>query len=139
MIEQALFNHLTADTYVFSLIGDSTFLRLFPLVIPEKALKGEKRMPCAVYAVTSEQRQKTYCGTSGLVRVSVAIDSYALTLAAARELSTAIRGALIDYDGLMGAVVVRDITLEGSLTLEEIELGLMRVADTFTFWYEEES
>lgn len=139
MLEQWLVDMLLAETSVISLIGESSArTRLHPLFIPQKDLKT-KQMPCYVYAVTSESRQKTYCGTDGLVNAQLQLDSYALKLKEARELSAASRRVLVDYRGSMGGVDVRDVTLSSSLTLQDMEPGLLRVVDTYDIWYMEEN
>lgn len=137
MIEAGLFAFLSADSGVLSLVGDGQRARIFPMVIPQK-MKAVDQVPCVVYQVTQEDRQKVYCGTQKLVSITVTLDCYAMTLIGARQLSEAVRAVLVDYRGLMGDVVVRDVTLSGGLTLYDMEPGLMRVMDTYTIWFEEE-
>lgn len=137
MIERELVAFLSSDTTVQSLVGETDRTRIFPHVIPQKD-RVNKQVPCIVYAVISEDRQKTYCGTSKLVSVGVQLDMYAISLLAARDLSNAVRAAMVDFRGLMGGVVVRDVTLTSGLTLYDMEPGLMRVVDTYTIWCEQE-
>jgi hypothetical protein len=137
MIERGLVAHLEADTSLFSKIGQGDRFRMFAQIIPQKQ-RAVDQVPCLVYSVTAEDRQKTYCGTQKLVMATVQFDSYAVKLSEAREVSNALRAAMIDFRGLMGDVVVRDVSLAGSLTLYDMEPGLMRVVDTFVIWFEEE-
>jgi hypothetical protein len=140
MIEDALVTHLNNDTGVMSLVSapGARFVRVFPLAIPQKT-KTTEQLPCLVYAVVGETRNKTYCGTSKLVMATLSLDSYAMKLSQARQLSSAVRAAIIDFRGVMGGKVrVRDVTHEATLTLLDMEPGVMRVADTYTLWYEEE-
>ncbi len=137
ILETGLVQHLAADTAVLSLVGQGSRVRIFPMIIPQKA-KAVDQVPCAVYQVTQEERQKVYCGTQKLISVTLQMDSYAIDLGTARQLSAAIRSALLDFRGFMGDVLVRDVTLVGGLTLYDMEPGLMRVMDTYIIWYEEE-
>ncbi len=137
ILELGLVEHLISDTTVLSLVAQGDRKRIFPMVIPQKA-KAVDQVPCVVYQITQEERQKVYCGTEKLISVTLQLDSYAVDLITARRLSAAIRAVLVDFRGLMGDVLVRDVTLVGGLTLYDMEPGLMRVMDTYTIWYEEE-
>ena len=137
ILERGLVIHLSSPTEIIAIIGQGDRVRLFPMVIPQKG-PAIDQYPCVVYQVTQEERQKTFCGTQKLVSATVQLDLYALTLAQARQLSAVTRAALIDFRGMMGDVVVRDVTLTGGLTLYDMEPGLMRVMDTYTIWFEEE-
>lgn len=136
-LEAGLVSFLSAQTAVTALIAQGGRVRVFPMVIPQKT-KAVDQVPCVVYQVTLEERQKTFCGTQNLVMATVTLDLYALTLVQARQLSEAVRAAMVDYRGLMGDVPVRDVTLAGALALYDMEPGLMRVMDTYNIWYEEE-
>lgn len=137
MIEKALFDFLTADTTFLSLVSSGSHVRIYPLVIPQKT-GVRAQMPCVVYAVTADSRQKTYCGTSKLVEVSVSIDCYGSTMKQARDLATELRSLLLDYRGFMGSTYVSDVSLINSISLPDMEPGLYRVSDTYSVWYKEE-
>lgn len=138
MIESALFTELRNDTQVGSLVGAATLARIYPSFIPQQTPGGDPQYPAVVYSVLAEQHDKLYCGTSRLVKATVSIDSYAPTVVAARELSNAIRSLMIDYRGQMGGtLVVRDVSLESSIVLIDMEPGLFRVNDVYSIWYEE--
>jgi len=137
MLEQALFEFLRADSAVLSLVGQGEWARIFPHIIPQKE-SALTQVPCIVYAVTGEERQRTRCGTDGLTLATVQLDCYALTVAGARDVSRAARDALMDYRGAFGGIVARDVSLEGSAALYDLDPGLMRVVDTYNIWFDEE-
>lgn len=137
ILEAGLVQFLSNDAGIAALVVKNAWVRIFPLIIPQK-MKAVDQLPCTVYQVTLEDRHKTFCGTQKLVMATVQFDHYALTLIGARILSKAFRDALLDYRGLMGDVVVRDVTQAGGLPLYDMEPGLMRVMDTYNIWYEEE-
>lgn len=139
MISKALFSHLSNDPVVGPLVANGNAYRIFPHHIPQQAGGGLPRVPCIVYGIAGQVRTKTYCGTSRLIQSSISIDNYATTMAGAEDLSAAVRDSLIDFRGLMGNQLrVRDVSLEGSLSLDDMEPGLFRVSQTFEFWHVEE-
>jgi hypothetical protein len=138
MIEVGLVYFLRNGSYVPPFVGSGNNARIHPLVLPQKVPGGDIRVPALVYTLTADNEGRSYCGTDTLVENIVVIDCYAPTLLEARKLSKALRKEIVDYRGLMGAVNVRDVSLRGSLTLPDIDPGLMRVADTFSIWYEQE-
>ena len=135
-LHQAIKNHLEADTSVSSLMGT----RFFYGVIPQKISNdGVSRIPCVVYERRGVNRQVTYCGTNDLIQTLVTLDIYALTYSAARELATEVRRSLVDFQGLLSGVVsVRAASLETEFDLQDMEPGLYRVSQSWTFWHEEE-
>jgi len=135
MIEAALASFLREDAAVAALLTVGEHSRIFPLVIPQK-IAGRPQVPCLVYAVTGENRNKTFCGTIGLSEIIVALDSYASTVLAARNLSNVVRAALLDYRGAMGSFNVKDVSLISSIVLPDMDPGLFRVSDTVSIWCE---
>jgi hypothetical protein len=135
MLEKSLVPFLASHTDVVSLIGSGSILRVYPLIIPQKQ-PAKDQMPCIVYTISGEQRQKNYCGTSPLVQLMFSLDYYATTALKARELANAVRNVLVDYRGPMGEFLVSDVTLENSMTQYDMEPGLLRVIDMFSMWYQ---
>jgi hypothetical protein len=136
LLHQAIKQHLEADTSVETLMGG----RFFYGVIPQKiTTDGASRVPCVVYERRGVNRQVTYCGTNDLIQTLVTLDVYALTYSAARELATGVRRSLIDFRGLLSGVVsVRAASLDTEFDLQDMEPGLFRVSQSWTFWHEEE-
>ncbi len=135
-LHQAIKNHLESDTSVSSLMGT----RFFYGVVPQKiSTDGVSRIPCVVYERRGVNRQVTYCGTNDLIQTLVTLDIYALTYSAARELAREVRRSLVDFQGLLSGVVsVRAASLETEFDLQDMEPGLYRVSQSWTFWHEEE-
>ena len=137
LLHQAIKEHLEVDTSVSSLMGS----RFFYGVIPQKITNdGASRVPCVVFERRGVNRQVTYCGTNDLVQTLVTLDIYALTYTAARQLAQEVRKSLIDFRGLLSGVVsVRAASLDTEFDLQDMEPGLYRVSQSWTFWHEEEN
>lgn len=133
MIQEGLFAYLSANAGVAALAGS----RIYPLVIPQQSYREDSRMPCIVYSQDSATRQKLFDGQSALVDAGFTIDCYAPAHADAHALAAAVRAALVDYAGAMGAVTVRAVFFEGQLELADLEPGLFRVSQNWTVWYVE--
>lgn len=139
-IEAALVEHLRANSDVMDIVGGTGGApdRIFPLVIPQKIPQYAARTPCIVYSTAGVERQVGYCGTVGTVERTVAIDLYAQTYVAARELADVVRRALVDFSGSMGGLVlVRAASLVSEFDTQDIEPGLFRVVQSWSFWHRE--
>lgn len=137
MIELGFPQFLVTNTSIAALLSEDGRHRIFPGVIPQKQ-GGKVQMPCVVYMVTSETKSRTYCGTIALTEILFSVDCYHKTLLGARALNKMVRDMLLDYRGMMGDVRVRDISLFSSVVITDMDPGLMRVADVYSVWYEEE-
>lgn len=133
MIEQGVFAHLCADPVVAALVGT----RIYPLVIPQRVGGEPAVMPCVVHQRVDVRRQVKFCGTDDLVRSVVQLDCYATSLAAAATLAAATRGALVDFQGMMGADVVKATHLDYESQIASPDPGLHRVMQRFILWHEE--
>jgi hypothetical protein len=140
MLHRGLVAELTTNTLSAPLLvtAGADFARIFPQKIPQKKRDGDAQMPCVVFAYIATERQVTYCGTSGLVRTVMRLDCYGVTYDDSKALAIAVRGALIDYAGLLGGVVdLRAASLENETDLHDFEPGLYRVTQTWVFWHNE--
>ncbi len=129
-IRAAVFSILDGDAALTALIVS----RVYRGVIPQQG-KASSYMPCITYSKTGERRNKTYCGTDGLVRNGFAVDAYAVTAAEAEAVAEAAKQALMDYRGAVDGVFIADVELENEFDLEDIEPGLYRVTMNFTLWH----
>lgn len=112
--------------------------RIYPVVIPQKVPRGAQVTPCVVYELRAVARQTAYCGTSGLVRSLMQLDSYAEDYNVAKQVAQAVREVLTDYRGLLGGTVdVRAATLETEFDVQDFEPGLYRVSQSWAFWHVE--
>lgn len=130
MIERGLFAYLSQVADVQAIITAAGKTRLYPLVIPQQG-----HAPCGVYQISGVERSQTYCGTIGLVRSSVQLDSYGRTYDDAIALARAFRLALTDFAGMMGDVDVRNCVMEVESDFEEPEPGLYRRYQSWLIWH----
>lgn len=133
MIEQGLFSYLSNVGPVRDLIqtpGD--IVRLYPLIIPQGG-----KSPCVVYQFTGFTRSQTYCGTIRVLSCDLQLDSYATDYLDAVALAKTVRDALTDFRGIMGAVEVKQATLQTERDLEEPEPGLFRRWQDWQIWFVE--
>lgn len=89
--EAAIRSVLVADADVANLLGT----RIFPVIAPASAA-----VPFATYRRSAVQRQQTLSGPGNLTTVILAIDLYAESYEAVRDLADKCRLALDGYSGL---------------------------------------
>lgn len=138
MLHSALKAELVANTGTNAYIG-GTPDRVFPLVIPQQVPRGTQTTPCVVYEQRERREGVSYCGSDGLVRTVLALDSYSTEYDEAKALAKAVRHALADFRGQLGGIVeVRAATLESEFDVQDFEPGLFRVNQTWVFWHVED-
>lgn len=137
MLHIALEQELVTATHTATYLAGNPN-RVYPLVIPQKVVRGAAQTPCVVYETGGVDRQTTYCGTSGLVRTTMRLDSYAEDYNTAKEVAQAVREVLSDFRGTLGGTVeVRHAKLETEFDLQDFEPGLYRVSQSWTIWHVE--
>lgn len=120
---------------VMAIIGD----RVFPLVMPQRKQGEEPVVPCIVYEVPDVARQVTYCGTNGLTKTLIRLDCYSPSYDDTIDLAKKLFLALRDFRGALGGIVdVRAASLETEFDVQDIEPGLYRRSQSWTFWHFEE-
>lgn len=131
--EPNLFEYLKSVPSVYELIED----RIYEGRIPQHVFESDARvMDCAVYQrVGGNTRGVGYCSSDALVPAGYQVDIYALDSVAKTKVARAIRRALVDYSGPMGAVRVNRVLIETEFDSEEPEPGLERRTQTYTIWY----
>lgn len=103
--EAVLGDTLTASPVVARLVG----FRVYPLLAPEAA-----PLPFGTWRRVSIQRDATLTGPSGMATVQMALELYAATYEAVRELADACRASLDGWPIHRNtAVEVRNVTLLG--------------------------
>lgn len=132
MIQEGIYSHLSGDAGVAPLAGT----RIYPLVIPQRVYNEATRLPCLVYARVGVDQPINTCGAEALAGSSFRIDSYARSYGAAHALAAAVRDAMVNYSGAMGAAHVSRVNLETELDLLDIEPGLYRVSQTYSVWHD---
>ena len=101
IIEEAIRDILVADSAVKAITT-----RCYPGTIPQAPT-----YPFALYMKVTGARDHHLRGASGLATPRFQIEAWAETYAAAKALANAIKNALDDYSGTVGAVNVRSILI----------------------------
>lgn len=117
-------------------------------VVEAAALVGERifyqrarqnvRGTYMVWQRVGAQRQAMFCGTDGTVQGEYQVDVYGLDDVLFVNAASAIRRALVDYSGPMGAAIVKKVLLETDFDSVDPEPGLLRRTQTYTVWYAED-
>lgn len=140
MLHSGIYDELRTNVNTASILAEvaPNLSRIFNGTVPQKKPGSRPYMPCVVYNLRSVDRQQVYCGTSGLVRSTIMLDSYATTYEGAKTLARAVRLALIDYSGMLGGTVdVRNAALQTEFDVNDNEPGLYRVSQTWIIWHAE--
>ena len=132
--EPNLFEYLSQHAQVRAMIQDRVYHQRIPQHVFDK---GGNIMDCAVYQRTGGRPDVTFCESGGLVAGQYQVDSYSPDDVRFVQLARAIRKALVDYSGPMGAVTVKKVFLETDFDTPEPEPGLYRRTQTYTIWYAE--
>jgi hypothetical protein len=137
MIQAPLSLHLLASDPLTALIGLGHAARLFEGVIPQKQASGLPRLPAVLIRdVAMGDRQVTFCGTVGTSRADVSVDCYDVTPRGAWAIAEAVRGALLDFRGVMGGTLqVRACSIDAEIELQDLDPGLYRVSQTWAIWF----
>ena len=132
--ERLLADALAADPLVADVIGD----RIYPVIAPASAA-----LPFATWRRQAVQREATLSGPSGIATVTLAVDMYATTYEAVRELSDRCRERLDGFNGALGNwISVRNVSLlnesDGFVQLAGGELPpVYSVTQTYTILWQE--
>lgn len=102
--EQSVSTVLVSDPAVAAIVGT----RVYPVIAPAAA-----DLPFATWRRVGVQREHTLNGPMGMPTVLLAIDLYALTYEAVRDLADRVRLALDGYGGSPSdSVVVNNVSLD---------------------------
>jgi hypothetical protein len=102
--EAAIRSALVADANVARLLGT----RIYPVIAPASAA-----VPFATYRRSAVQRSQSLAGPTGVTTVILALDLYAESYEAVRELAEVCRLALDGYGGLTpDSVLVNNVSLD---------------------------
>lgn len=102
--EQSVSTVLVSDPAVAAIVGT----RVYPVIAPATA-----DLPFATWRRVGVQREHTLNGPMGMPTVLLAIDLYALTYEAVRDLADRVRLALDGYGGSPSdSVVVNNVSLD---------------------------
>jgi len=116
-----------------SVITDLVAQRIFGLLREPQAA-----LPSINIQRLHTQRQELFCGVSPLAMADMQIDAYGITPDDAWTVAHALRLLLKDFSGNMGATVVEKIFLINEFPMVDPDPGVIRVLQTYNFWYVED-
>lgn len=139
MIHEPLSLYLRANAGVAAIIGAGAVGRYFEGTLPQKAPGGRERIPgLLLRSIDITDRQVAYCGTVDTNRALVTFDCYDASARGAWLLAGAVRGALLDFRGVMsGTLQVRHAGLDLETELDDPEPGLYRIRQSWAVWFTE--
>jgi hypothetical protein len=94
MIEQAFYEHVSADAGISALISN----RIYPFNIPHGV-----DADAVTYNLAGSDRTRTMGGESTYIRAIFDVDCWSNTYAGAIAIADAIEAALVDYRGQLGS------------------------------------
>lgn len=122
-----------------------TFLITAPTIeaLVAQRVYGLLREPQAPLPAVMLQRIHTwrgysFCGVTPLADATMQIDSYAIDGDGAWTLARALRLALKNFNGNMGDTFVDAVFLINEFPMTDPDPGIMRVVQTYNFWYVED-
>lgn len=110
-IEAAVTDHLTDDSGLTALIGSN----FFPGCLPQRTA-GTSRIPAVVFSVVANQHVRTLGGPTGVARIRLRFDCFAVTQATSTAIAEAIRAALDGVSGNFDGYRVTSCVLEDEAT-----------------------
>lgn len=128
MSDPNFFEHLRLVSQVASLIGD----RIYPTRAPQGVLR-----PFLVWHRQGTVRQQRYCSTDGVVAGDYVFSCYGTTALQAQGVADAVRDAMLDFAGLMGAVTVKHAFLSTDFPLEDEDPNIFTVRQLWRIWFVE--
>jgi hypothetical protein len=135
LLSQGLFAYLTTHASLGPAVSNGSTFRVFPMLIPQHVRADPAKLPCVVYQMTQRGYDNLFCGTDSVVLVRVQLDIYDRTYDGALELAALVRGAMIDYGGLMGTITVKRVQIEDEFDAVDDDPGLYRVQQMYRVWH----
>lgn len=126
--EAALVARLLAATGVTALVGD----RIAPLQLPEKPT-----YPGIAYRLVDRDPVSTFGDDQALSSHMIEVECWGASMASARAVGDAVRGALQRWRGSAGGVTVQATFLGGAFTDYDPETRSYSETIDFTLWVEE--
>jgi hypothetical protein len=127
--EAFLFQRLTSQTSVYTLIGT----RVFPLMAPTGTA-----LPLVIYQRSAVSRQQSLSGPVGLPVVTLQLTSYASSYTAVKSIARAVRVAVDGWTGTTSGVTIQRTSLQAEsdgmvLPQDDQSLPVYSVDQTFDF------
>lgn len=127
-IEAGLFDYLSTHATVSADIGT----RVYPVKLPQNPT-----FPCASYTTSGADRHSTFSGQNDFVGMNIDIDCWGETYSDAKDLQTKIRGAVQNYQGLMGTVNVDSVFVYDPVDVYEDSVQAYRSTLPITIYHTE--
>jgi hypothetical protein len=120
---------LLAEPTISAIVGG----RIFGLVREPQAA-----LPAINIQRIVTRRQELFCGVDPLVSADLQVDSYAIDGDGAWTCAEALRTVLKNFSGPMGTTQVDKVFLINEFPLVDPDPGIIRVVQTYNFWYVED-
>ena len=123
MLEESIFSHLSTVAAITTYVGASSSARIYPVYLPQ-----DPTLPAMSYQRISSQPHVSMGGFCNLDNPRIQIDCWATSYSAVKELSEAVR------DAMMSALAFRALEISDQ-DLFEPELEIYRVSLDFSCWF----
>jgi Protein of unknown function (DUF3168) len=130
ILEQAFPQFLLTVPAITELVRD----QVYGIIRPQ----GPRPLPEILISRTQTTRQDKFCGVDPLVNADMQLDCYSDGLQSATTLARAVRRSLKNFSGMMGDVVVQKVFLTNEFPVYDPDPGIIRVTQTYNFWYVED-
>ena len=128
MSDPGFFTYLQTVMQVTALVAS----RIYPNRAPQEAQR-----PFVVWTRVGVDRQQLYCGQSALIKGAYQFDCYGVSATQADQVHRALKNAMQDYAGLMGAVEVRHCHLTTDFVSADEDPLIHRVTQLWDIWHVE--
>lgn len=110
--------------------------RIYGLRRPQQG-SPEDQLPAVMISRTQTTTQKLFCGTDDLWQAEMQVDCFAMG-ASVFKLQKAVKKALVDFSGLMGATTVDEVTLINEFPVDDPDPGVERWTQVYSIFYVED-
>ena len=95
-------------------------------------------LPAVMIQRIFTHRQELFCGVSPLVSADLQVDSYAINGDDAWTVAKALRLLFKNFSGNVGETQVDKVFLINEFPMTDPDPGIIRVVQTYNFWYVED-
>jgi len=129
-LEEGIRSYLMTIGDVTNQVGE----QIYGIIRPQ----GIRPLPELLVTRSATRNQQLFCGTNPLRQADMQIDCYAIDGMTCVALAKSVRDALIDFVGMMGDVVVDQVTMENEFAVNDSDPGTIRMVQLYNFWYVED-
>lgn len=129
MIGQYIYNYLTAQSAITSIVST----RVYPEILPP-----DPTYDAITFRAEAHDFDQTFSGNDGFTRSDYYLDAWSLSHDDAITLSNAIRTTLKNKTGNFDTISLHQIqAISGPITVYETSVDAWRSTQIFTFWHNE--